>query len=589
MADVSDMDRSAANDDADERTAYAEEQESVNMEKEASTSIELDGNADGQTSSMHPREEHEPSTSTDHLDTSDAQQLSGTQASTDNNAETKLEEQPTISLQQHKSSHSPDAREDAANDKDSDRHETADAHSDTREEQSHNAPHTTQPEHSETQHADNNEGRTTFSATPPPNAATKAEETQEVANASSTQNLQKHVSAEELSEMPLTFVAGRTGSAPGLLSPSSSSPLPHKPSSMSLPPIHEDQAASHESTDDAQSHPQPQSQTEPASPSLTFHFGMTPPSDPEAEQGPQPSQPNIPTTSQSLPATPREPGLHRRPSAAELRPDNCLSDRNEAQDVIVSRRGTVVGKRGSISEMRRRFAERSATISTSSPALRHERESAQSSSSSQPVQIPGNTKGVVGRFRQLFMKKASEVKSKPLATILQEKEEAEAEKAGGKIVVYTTSVSTVKETYWNCQKLLKIFHGLMVQYEERDVTLSREFQREMSERLPGAKVPQVFFNGQHLGGIDEVYRLNENNKLQELFRKVPRRNVKEEYHCQVCADRRFVLCTWCGGDKKSMMSRFGKELVKLKCTACNEHGLMKCPACVYGVGTDSSA
>ena len=27
------------------------------------------------------------------------------------------------------------------------------------------------------------------------------------------------------------------------------------------------------------------------------------------------------------------------------------------------------------------------------------------------------------------------------------------------------------------------------------------------------------------------------------------------------------------------MSRFGKELVKLKCTVCNEHGLMRCPAC----------
>ena len=30
---------------------------------------------------------------------------------------------------------------------------------------------------------------------------------------------------------------------------------------------------------------------------------------------------------------------------------------------------------------------------------------------------------------------------------------------------------------------------------------------------------------------------------------------------------------------QSVMSRFGKELVKLKCTVCNEHGLMRCPAC----------
>lgn len=65
--------------------------------------------------------------------------------------------------------------------------------------------------------------------------------------------------------------------------------------------------------------------------------------------------------------------------------------------------------------------------------------------------------------------------------------------------MYTTSVSTVKETFWNCQQLLKILHGLLVQYEERDITLSRDYQRELSERLPGESVPQVFFNGHHLG------------------------------------------------------------------------------------------
>eukprot|EP00051_Salpingoeca_urceolata_P035173 m.28594 g.28594 ORF g.28594 m.28594 type:complete len:114 (-) comp8875_c0_seq2:123-464(-) len=50
-------------------------------------------------------------------------------------------------------------------------------------------------------------------------------------------------------------------------------------------------------------------------------------------------------------------------------------------------------------------------------------------------------------------------------------------------------------------------------------------------------------------------------------------------NCDTCNGKRFIACTWCGGDRRSMMSRFGSELVKLKCTACNELGLMKCMQC----------
>ena len=42
----------------------------------------------------------------------------------------------------------------------------------------------------------------------------------------------------------------------------------------------------------------------------------------------------------------------------------------------------------------------------------------------------------------------------------------------------------------------------MVQYEERDIFMSRENQKELAERLNtqnGGDVPQVFANGQHLG------------------------------------------------------------------------------------------
>ena len=73
------------------------------------------------------------------------------------------------------------------------------------------------------------------------------------------------------------------------------------------------------------------------------------------------------------------------------------------------------------------------------------------------------------------------------------------EAAGGKIVVYTTSVSTVKETYSACQDMRKMFQRARVAFEERDIFLDAAFNRELQARLPSANVPFAFFNGQPLG------------------------------------------------------------------------------------------
>lgn len=44
----------------------------------------------------------------------------------------------------------------------------------------------------------------------------------------------------------------------------------------------------------------------------------------------------------------------------------------------------------------------------------------------------------------------------------------------------------------------------MVQYEDRDIFMSREIQKELMERLQTDRldVPQVFADGQHLGVCD---------------------------------------------------------------------------------------
>ncbi len=73
---------------------------------------------------------------------------------------------------------------------------------------------------------------------------------------------------------------------------------------------------------------------------------------------------------------------------------------------------------------------------------------------------------------------------------------------GGKLVVYLSSVQAVKETYSNCQEIRKILQRARVVFEERDVSLDSSFNKELQARLPGAKVPQVFLNGKHVGVCD---------------------------------------------------------------------------------------
>ena len=55
--------------------------------------------------------------------------------------------------------------------------------------------------------------------------------------------------------------------------------------------------------------------------------------------------------------------------------------------------------------------------------------------------------------------------------------------------------------------------------------------------------------------------------------------------CDYCGSQGFILCTECGGDKKSVHLQYGESARKglshqLKCTACNENGLMVCRACM---------
>ena len=62
-------------------------------------------------------------------------------------------------------------------------------------------------------------------------------------------------------------------------------------------------------------------------------------------------------------------------------------------------------------------------------------------------------------------------------------------------------MSVVRDTYEHCTKVRRILQTHMVQFEERDIFMSKDNQTELIERLGCANVdvPQVFADGNHLG------------------------------------------------------------------------------------------
>ena len=75
------------------------------------------------------------------------------------------------------------------------------------------------------------------------------------------------------------------------------------------------------------------------------------------------------------------------------------------------------------------------------------------------------------------------------------------ERERGKVVVYTTSMGVVRTTYQRCLQVQRILGTLLINYEERDVSMNRQEQNELKERTKSKRVsvPQVFVEGQFLG------------------------------------------------------------------------------------------
>lgn len=76
---------------------------------------------------------------------------------------------------------------------------------------------------------------------------------------------------------------------------------------------------------------------------------------------------------------------------------------------------------------------------------------------------------------------------------MQEEAPNEDERRKGKIVIYMTSLTAVRDTYSQCCTLLEIVHNHNVRYQTKDIYLHPKYKKELKERLQSrmVTVPQV--------------------------------------------------------------------------------------------------
>ncbi|GAB4381840.1 glutaredoxin 3 [Albidovulum sp.] len=69
-----------------------------------------------------------------------------------------------------------------------------------------------------------------------------------------------------------------------------------------------------------------------------------------------------------------------------------------------------------------------------------------------------------------------------------------------------------------CLAAKRLLDGKGVRYHDTDVSRAPELRQEMMTRANGRyTVPQIFINGQHVGGFDELNALERSGRLDPLL------------------------------------------------------------------------
>ena len=76
----------------------------------------------------------------------------------------------------------------------------------------------------------------------------------------------------------------------------------------------------------------------------------------------------------------------------------------------------------------------------------------------------------------------------------------------------------VKSTCGFCIRALQLLEAKGADYQAYELTWGSPFRDEMIQRANGrTTVPQIFIDGHHIGGCDDLYALDRAGKLEQLL------------------------------------------------------------------------
>ena len=81
------------------------------------------------------------------------------------------------------------------------------------------------------------------------------------------------------------------------------------------------------------------------------------------------------------------------------------------------------------------------------------------------------------------------------------------------IIIYTSSLCGF------CYRAKSLLKKKNIPFEEIDIDLDCSKRNEMIKKSGGkTSVPQIFFKDQHIGGCDDLYKLEEDNGLENFVK-----------------------------------------------------------------------
>jgi len=86
------------------------------------------------------------------------------------------------------------------------------------------------------------------------------------------------------------------------------------------------------------------------------------------------------------------------------------------------------------------------------------------------------------------------------------------------ILLYTTSWCPF------CRRAKALLKEKGVQWKELDIEADPVHRQAMTEASGRNTVPQIFINGTHVGGSDELFELDVRGELDKLLGRTPRAN-----------------------------------------------------------------